>query len=130
MASIHPLTDASALGYLLVVVLVDRLERRPLEQDRSLACVPGQCREIVDADVDGGVSSIVLFLLDLWNLIDEFQIDFPTMRDDACLLDVYKRQVLPERTDWKYGRILNASSTVSMTRSHDDVASARGMPSS
>ena len=87
MASIHPLTDASALGHLLVVVLVDRLERRPLEKDRSLACVPGQCREIVDADVDGGVSSIVLFLLDLWNLIDEFQIDFPAMRDDACLLE-------------------------------------------
>ena len=87
MASIHPLTDASALGYLLVVVLVDRLERRPLEQDRSLACVPGQCREIVDTDVDSGIFSIVRFLFDLGNLIDEFQIDFPAMRDDACLLE-------------------------------------------
>ena len=87
MASIHPLTDASALGHLLIVVLVDRLERRPLEQDRSLACIPCQRREIVDADVDGGVSSIVLFLFDLWNLIDEFQIDFPAMWDNARLFE-------------------------------------------
>ena len=87
MASIHPLTDASALGHLLVVVLVDRLERRPLEQDRSLACVPGQCREIVDADVDGGVSSIVLFLFDLGNLIDEFYANLSAMRDDTRLLE-------------------------------------------
>ena len=87
MASIHQLTDAPELGYLLVVVLVDRLERRSLEQDRSLACVPGQCREIVDADIDGGIFSIIRFFLDVGNLIDEFQIDFLAMRDDACLLE-------------------------------------------
>ena len=87
MASIHQLTDAPELGYLLVVVLVDRLERRSLEQDRSLACVPGQRREIVDADIDGGILSIVVFLLDFRQLIDELQINLTTMRDDACLLE-------------------------------------------
>jgi len=87
MASIHQLTDAPALGHLLVVVLVDRLNRPPLEQDRPLACVPGQRREIVDADIDGGVSSIVRFLFDLGNLIDKLQINLTTMRDDAYLLE-------------------------------------------
>ena len=87
MTSIHQLTDAPALGHLLVVVLIDRLERRPLEQDRSFACVPGQRREIVDADIDGSILSIVAFLLDFRQLIDELQINFTTMRDDACLLE-------------------------------------------
>jgi len=87
MASIHQLTDAPALGHLLVVVLVERFERRSLEQDRSLACVPGQCREIVNADIDGTIFSIIRFFLDVGNLIDELQINLTTMRDDACLLE-------------------------------------------
>ena len=55
MASIHQLTDAPALGHLLVVVLVERFERRSLA---LAAHTPGKWPDLAGLVILSGITNL------------------------------------------------------------------------